>query len=269
MNISRVCKSWYRIIAGLRLLNKTTFNDCFQNGRICWKQSEHKTSPTQRHSHSCCQINDRMYLFGGLSGTSTSYNDLWYLDLNNKTWNRPATNGLYPSPKAAASLLAYNNQLVLYGGYSHPYSHPFNQQVSFFDELHIYCIDTFTWNQILFSQEAPKLAGHSASIINKNQMIFFGGCNGSLGNKTNSVYCIKHNDMGLLFLFALFLFFCFTGHLSIGPERMFNFAIIWNFWCNLFTWRFRGLSFYSWRYFIKLFSYRSSFFFCPSMVIME
>lgn len=193
MNISRVCKSWYRIIAGLRLLNKTTFNDCFQNGRICWKQSEHKTSPTQRHSHSCCQINDRMYLFGGLSGTSTSYNDLWYLDLNNKTWNRPATNGLYPSPKAAASLLAYNNQLVLYGGYSHPYSHPFNQQVSFFDELHIYCIDTFTWNQILFSQEAPKLAGHSASIINKNQMIFFGGCNGSLGNKTNSVYCLDLN----------------------------------------------------------------------------
>lgn len=190
MNISRVCKKWYRIISGLRLLNKTTFNECFQNGRICWKQYEHKTSPTQRHSHSCCQINDRMYLFGGLSGTSTSYNDLWYLDLNTKSWNRPTTNGSYPSPKAAASLVIYNNSLVLYGGYSHPYSHPFNQQVSFFDELHIYCIETFTWNQILFSQEAPKLAGHTASIINKNQMIFFGGCNGSLGNKTNSVYCL-------------------------------------------------------------------------------
>ena len=131
-----------------------------------------------------------MYLFGGLSGTSTSYNDLWYLDLNTKTWNRPTTNGSYPSPKAAASLVVYNNSLVLYGGYSHPYSHPFNQQVSFFDELHIYCIESFTWNQILFSQEAPKLAGHTASIIDKNKMIFFGGCNGSLGNKTNSVYCL-------------------------------------------------------------------------------
>jgi F-box protein 42 len=192
INISRVCKKWYRIIQGLRLLNKTTFNECFQNGLINWKQLEQKISPTQRHSHSCCQINDRMYLFGGLSGTSTSYNDLWFLDLNTKIWNRPTTNGSYPSPKAAASLLAYNNNcLILYGGYSHPYSHPFNQQVSFFDELHIYCIETFTWNQILFAQEAPpKLAGHTASIINKNQMILFGGCNGSLGNKTNSVYCL-------------------------------------------------------------------------------
>jgi len=62
--------------------------------------------------------------------------------------------------------------------------------VSFFDELHIYCIDTFTWNQILFSQEAPKLAGHTASLINKSKMILFGGCNGSLGNKTNAVYCL-------------------------------------------------------------------------------
>lgn len=42
----------------------------------------------------------------------------------------------------------------------------------------------------MFSQEAPKLAGHTASIINKNQMILFGGCNGTLGNKTNAVYCL-------------------------------------------------------------------------------
>jgi F-box protein 42 len=42
----------------------------------------------------------------------------------------------------------------------------------------------------VFAQEAPKLAGHTASIINKNQMILFGGCNGTLGNKTNSVYCL-------------------------------------------------------------------------------
>jgi hypothetical protein len=92
VNISRVCKKWYRIISGLRLINSTTFNDCFQMGNIVWKQYEQKTSPTQRHSHSCCHINDRMYLFGGLSGTSTSYNDLWFLDLNNKQWQRPTVN---------------------------------------------------------------------------------------------------------------------------------------------------------------------------------
>jgi F-box protein 42 len=87
--------------------------------------------------------------------------------------------------------VAYDaDTLVLYGGYSHPYSYPFNQQVNFFDELHLYSIQKSVWTTILFSQEAPKLAGHTASIINKDQMILFGGCNGTLGNKTNAVYCL-------------------------------------------------------------------------------
>jgi hypothetical protein len=50
--------------------------------------------------------------------------------------------------------------------------------------------DTYICSQILFSQDAPKLAGHTASIIDINKMILFGGCNGSLGNKTNSVHCL-------------------------------------------------------------------------------
>ncbi len=109
-------------------------------------------------------------------------------------WSRPISGGNYPSPKAAASLLIYNNdQLLLYGGYSHPYSYPFNQQVNFFDEMHLYCTKTHIWLQILFTQEAPKLAGHSASILNSDTLILFGGCNGSLGNKTNSVHCFDLN----------------------------------------------------------------------------
>lgn len=158
-----------------------------------WKCFENKFSPTQRHSHSSTRIGDKLFIFGGLSGTSTSYNDLWIFDLNNKTWSRPSTSGSYPSPKAAASLLSYQNKsLILYGGYSHPYSYPFNQQVNFFDELHIYSMnkDTYMCSQILFSQDAPKLAGHTASIIDNNKMILFGGCNGSLGNKTNTVHCL-------------------------------------------------------------------------------
>lgn len=194
INISEVCVKWYRIIVGLRQLNKATFNESLENGQIYWKCFENKFSPTQRHSHSSARVGDRLFIFGGLSGTTTSYNDFWVFDLNTKTWYRPTTTGAYPSPKAAASLLSYNNEsLILFGGYSHPYSYPFNQQVSFFDELHIYNKnkDSYLISQILFSQEAPKLAGHTASIIDKNKMILFGGCNGSLGNKTNSVHCLE------------------------------------------------------------------------------
>jgi len=53
--------------------------------------------------------------------------------------------------------------------------------VSFFDEMHIFCTVASQWQQVLFSQEAPKLAGHTASLLKENKMVLFGGCNGSLG----------------------------------------------------------------------------------------
>lgn len=188
-SISRVCVKWNRIIDGLRILNRTTFFDCLENGKIYWKRFDNRFSPSQRHSHSSCRVDNKLYIFGGLSGTSTSYNDLWLFDLSLKTWSRPVCNGSFPSPKAAATLTTYDSKILLYGGYSHPYSY-LHQQVSFFDELHVFCPFSSQWSQVLFSVEAPKLAGHTASIINKTKLIFFGGCNGSLGNKINTVYCL-------------------------------------------------------------------------------
>jgi F-box protein 42 len=193
VNLSRVCKKWHSIIENLRQVNKKTFAESFHNGQIKWQCVEEKFAPTQRHSHSCVRLNDKLYVFGGLSGTSTSYNDLWIFDLNEKKWSRPNTSGAYPSPKAAASLLVHrSNQLLLYGGYSHPYSYSFSQQVNFFDELHVFDIKKNFWIPKLFvNQEPPKLAGHTASFLhNETKMILFGGCNGSLGNKTNQVFCL-------------------------------------------------------------------------------
>lgn len=147
--------------------------------------------PQQRHSHSCAILGHTLYVFGGLSATLTAYNDLWTLDLNTKKWSRPSTSGTYPSPKAATSFLANEStkELLLYGGYSHPYSYSFNQQVNFFDEFHVFSARKNVWHTQVFTQETPKLAGHSASFI-RNFMILFGGCNSTLGNKSNSVFCL-------------------------------------------------------------------------------
>ena len=88
-------------------------------------------------------------------------------------------------------MIAHGDSLVLYGGYSHPFTNSFNQQVNFFDELHVYCTRSHKWKQIITLQETPKLAGHSASVIKKNRMLLFGGCDGSLGNKTNDIFCFN------------------------------------------------------------------------------
>lgn len=202
---------------GLIELNKSSFASCFQTGEIEWQcfsapETTESTNannqrgsinhqepvnvfqmyPQHRHSHSCAILGGHtLYIFGGLSATSTAYNDLWSLDLNTKRWTRPATSGSYPSPKAAATLLARDStrELVLFGGYSHPYTYSFSQHVNFFDEFHVYSVRSASWQAHVFTQEAPKLAGHSASFI-RNYMILFGGCNTTLGNKSNSVYCL-------------------------------------------------------------------------------
>lgn len=68
-----------------------------------------------------------MYVFGGCTATSTTFNDLWRLDLDTRTWVRPITMGSYPSPKACATMLYYKKSFVLFGGWSYPSRYPLHQ----------------------------------------------------------------------------------------------------------------------------------------------
>ena len=81
----------------------------------------------KRHSHSACIYENSMYVFGGCTATCTTFNDLWRLDLDSRQWVRPITMGSYPSPKACATMLYYNNSFILFGGWSHPSPYPHHQ----------------------------------------------------------------------------------------------------------------------------------------------
>jgi F-box protein 42 len=48
---------------------------------------------TDRHSHSACYFQQSMYVFGGCSSTSTTFNDLWRFDLATQQWVRPLAMG--------------------------------------------------------------------------------------------------------------------------------------------------------------------------------
>lgn len=68
-----------------------------------------------------------MYVFGGCTCTSTTFNDLWRLDLSSRKWVRLLTMGTYPTPKALATLVHYEGLLVLFGGWTHPTPFPLHQ----------------------------------------------------------------------------------------------------------------------------------------------
>lgn len=78
-----------------------------------------------------------MYIFGGCTSTSTTFNDMWRLDLNKRQWVRPLTMGTYPSPKACASLVCYKEALILFGGWTHPSPYPLHQVQNVFQNEYI------------------------------------------------------------------------------------------------------------------------------------
>ena len=97
---------------------------------------------SKRYSHSAC-YDDRslsMYVFGGCTSTSSTFNDLWRLDLSSRTWTRPMSTGTYPSPKACAVMVLHqsSNCLLLFGGWTHPSLYPLHQSWRLFNELHQY-----------------------------------------------------------------------------------------------------------------------------------
>jgi F-box protein 42 len=76
----------------------------------------------------CVEFADNsMYIFGGCTSTSSTFNDLWKLDLTRRKWVRPLTMGTYPTPKACASMVCFKGKLILFGGWSFPSPYPLHQ----------------------------------------------------------------------------------------------------------------------------------------------
>lgn len=105
-------------------------------GLLIWK-SLSLTCPmyptiAKRHSHSACIYDNSMYIFGGCTATwTTTFNDLWRLDLGTRTWIRPVTMGNYPSPKACATMVYHKKNFILFGGWSHPSPYPLHQVATY------------------------------------------------------------------------------------------------------------------------------------------
>lgn len=130
-----------------------------------------------------------MYIFGGGSSTATTFNDLWRFDLSSRQWVRPISMGTYPSPKACATMVCYNNSLILFGGWRHPSAFPPYQPWRLFDEVHLYSILDNKWKVLTAIDGPPPMTGHSAT-VHRDSMIVFGGYfqNGRTATSSNDVW---------------------------------------------------------------------------------
>ncbi|XP_012278324.1 F-box only protein 42 [Orussus abietinus] len=186
-----VSKRWCRATKNVIEHNETHFQKAVAFGSLFWNAwSSENWMPVigKRHSHSACMYENSMYVFGGCTASSTTFNDLWRLDLDTRRWVRPMTMGSYPSPKACATMLYYKKSFILFGGWSHPSPYPVHQQWRLFNELHVYSIESNRWNAIDAFESPPPTSAHSAT-IHRNLMVVFGGV--SDGYISNEVWCLN------------------------------------------------------------------------------
>lgn len=187
-----VCKRWYKNVQNVVRFRKHNFNRAITNFNVRW-ENLNPTGKThtisKRYSHSACVYDNTMYVFGGCTCTSTTFNDFWKLDLSTRKWVRLLTMGTYPTPKACATLVYYEGTLVLFGGWTHPSPYPLHQAWRTFSEMHVYDIESNRWfNVSSFSATVPPaMAGHSAT-VHRNIMVIFGGLQGDRGSSSD-VWC--------------------------------------------------------------------------------
>ncbi|XP_028166772.1 F-box only protein 42 [Ostrinia furnacalis] len=176
-NCMTVCRRWYN--CGQNVLRKTSLKLVKAVGEfnILWKNiapTDMVPTITKRFSHAACVLENNMYIFGGCTTNATSFNDLWRFDLSKRQWIRPLATGTYPVPKAYTSMVHYKDYLIVFGGWTYPSLSQYYQNVTMFNEMHFYCVNTNKW--ILFNAHnpPPPMAGHSAC-IKGDEMVVFGG----------------------------------------------------------------------------------------------
>lgn len=144
---------------------------------ILWKNitsTDMVPTITKRFSHAACVLENNMYIFGGCTTNATSFNDLWRFDLSRRQWIRPLATGTYPVPKAYTSMVHYKDYLIVFGGWTYPSLSQYYQNVTMFNEIHFYCVNTNKWILVNSHNSPPPMAGHSAC-IKGDEMVVFGG----------------------------------------------------------------------------------------------
>lgn len=191
-----VCKRWHSNVKNVIRLLTLKLHNAIGNMDVAWQAItpvEMAPTITKRFSHSSCYHDNSMYVFGGCTSTSTTFNDLWRLDLNKRKWVRPLTMGTYPSPKACASMVQSNNALVVFGGWTLPSPFPAFQACRLFSELHIYSVVKNRWMCINTAFSPPGMAGHSAT-VHGDTMVVFGGLkseNNGQYSSSNDIWCFN------------------------------------------------------------------------------
>ncbi|KAI9254804.1 hypothetical protein BY458DRAFT_480719 [Sporodiniella umbellata] len=127
--------------------------------------------PSARTSHMLLYINGHVLLYGGKSITTEDYDpSVYFLNLQNKQWNRLSMEGHGPIERSGHSSAVHENMVYIWGGQNQ--GRYFNDMLSFNTSL------APRWNRHTYDVCPEARAGHISAIY-EDKMYIFGGTNGN------------------------------------------------------------------------------------------
>ena len=105
-----------------RYLNDLYTLELLPNGATAWElPSTYGHSPPPRESHTGVAYTDKttgkscLVIYGGMSGCRLG--DLWFLDVDTMTWNKPAVHGPTPLPRSLHTATLIGQRMFVFGGW--------------------------------------------------------------------------------------------------------------------------------------------------------
>lgn len=83
---------------------------------ITWRDITPSYSPSARWDMNMVAINNKLYLYGGLTASNIGINDFWCYDLNTTKWTQIPLTGAQPRGRGAYSMGVLDEDIFIFGG---------------------------------------------------------------------------------------------------------------------------------------------------------
>ncbi|KAL8587016.1 hypothetical protein ACOMHN_023406 [Nucella lapillus] len=141
-------------------------DDCsLTESEILWERVASKDVPTGRASHIALLEGDLMWVVGGYSLSALQENTLLTYNLNSSAWSEVKESQAvdHPWPLYAHSAVFFEEKLYVYGGVR-------DGKVK--DDLWSFDPTTANWTRL--AESGYPVSGHSAHVVNRTMLVFFG-----------------------------------------------------------------------------------------------
>lgn len=147
-----------------------------------------------RLMHGSINIENRLIIFGGAAGQGVGsgfYNDVWFYD-SVSGYERMATNGQYPTPRANFGIARSNDEMIIVGGRLRlSFPEPLMFQTNYNCDVYMLNVTTSAWQRVVTSGDEPSaLHMLRCSMISEDEMLTFGGA-AIDGKKSTHIYRIR------------------------------------------------------------------------------